>query len=72
MFSLFIKNDKQIKENYCPILLLPICGKIPEGLIYDKMSGFFTYNELISSSKSGFKPRDSCNYELLCITHDIY
>ena len=66
------KNDIQLKENYRPISLLPICGKILERLIYNKMFEFFTDSELISSNQSGFKPGDSCNNQLLCITHDIY
>ena len=72
MLSRFIKkNDKQLKENYRPISLLPICGKILEQLIYNKMFEFFT-DELISSNQSGFKPGDSCINQLLCITHNFY
>ena len=66
------KKDKQLKKIFCPISLLPICGKILERLIYNKMFEFFTDNELISSNQSGFKPGDSCINQLLCITHDIY
>ena len=73
MLSRFIKkNDKQLKESYRPISLLPICGKILERLIYDKRFEFFTDDELISSNQSGFKPGDSSINQLLCITHDIY
>ena len=66
------KNSKQLIESYCPISLLPVCGKILERLIYNKMFEFFTENELISQNQSGFKPGDSCISQLLCITHDIY
>ena len=52
--------------------MLPICDKILERLIYNKVFEFFTGNELISSNQSGFKPGDSCINQLLCITHDIY
>ena len=67
-----IKNNKQLIESYRPIALLPVCGKVLEQLIYNKMFEFFTENELISHSQSGFKPGDSCISQLLCITHDIY
>ena len=30
------KNNKQVIENYPPISLLPVCGKILERLIYKK------------------------------------
>ena len=55
-----IKNNKQLIENYRPVALLPVCGKVLEQLIYNKMFEFFTENELISHSQSGFKPGDSC------------
>ena len=29
------KDDKQNVKNYCPVSLLPICGKIFERLIYN-------------------------------------
>ena len=52
--------------------MLPACGKILKGLIYNKIFEFFTENELISHNQSGFKPGDSCMSQLLCITHNIY
>ena len=48
-------HKKQLIENYLPISLLPVCGKILERLIYNKMFEFFTENELISQNQSGFK-----------------
>ena len=35
MLPQFIKKDKQLKENYRPISLLPFCGKISERLIHN-------------------------------------
>ena len=29
------KGDKQTLENYCPVLLLPICGKILERSMFN-------------------------------------
>ena len=37
-------------KNYCPISLLPICGKIFEKLIFDEMLQLILRNQL------GFKP----------------
>ena len=67
-----IKNKKQVVENYRPISLLPVCGKILERIIYNKMFEFFSENELISHNQSGFKLGDSCINQLLCTAHDIY
>ena len=66
------KGNKQTLENYRPVSLLPICGKIFERLIYNSLFKFFIANELISSNQSGFKPGDSCINQLLSITHEIY
>ena len=66
------KGNKQTLENYRPVSLLPICGKIFERLIYNSLFEFFIANELISSNQSGFKPGDSCINQLLSITHEIY
>ena len=66
------QNNKQLIKNYRPILLLPVCGKILERIIYNKMFEFFSENELISHNQSGFKLGDSCINQLLCTAHDIY
>ena len=52
--------------------LLPVCGKLLERIIYNKMFGVFSENELIFRNQSGFRPGDSCINQLLCITHDIH
>ena len=46
-----IKNNKQVIENYRPISLLPVSGKILERIIYNKMFEFFSENELISHNQ---------------------
>ena len=48
-------HKKQLIENYRPISLLPVCGKILERIIYNKMFEFFSENELISHNQSGFR-----------------
>ena len=60
-----MKGNKETLENYRPVSLLPICGKIFERLIYNSLFEFFIANELISSNQSGFKPGDSCINQLL-------
>ena len=66
------KGDKQAQKNFRPVSLLPICGKILERLIFNKMFNFFIENKLISSNHSGFTPGNSCINQLLFITHEIY
>ena len=66
------KGDKQTLKNYRLVSLLPICGKIFERLIFNKMFRFFLDNKLITMNQSGFKPGNSCINQLLSITHLIY
>ena len=66
------KNSRQLKENYRPISLLPICSKIFEKVIFDSMYHFFLENNLISRNQSGFRPADSTINQLLAITDEIF
>ena len=52
--------------------MLPICRKILERLVFNKMFSFLIENNLISSNQSGFRPGNSCVKQLLSITHEIY
>ena len=66
------KEDKQIIDTYRPVSLLPICGKIFEKLLFNSMFKFVDDDNLFRSNQSGFRPSDSCEYQLLSIDHDIY
>ena len=63
------KNDKQLVNNYRPISLLPIFGKILEKVI---IYGFLLEENLLNPNQSGFCPSDSCINQLLAITHEIF
>ena len=66
------KKSRQLKTNYRPISLLPICGKILEKIIFDELYTFLNSNELITKNQSGFRPGDSTINQLLSITTDIF
>ena len=66
------REDKQIIDNYRPISLLPICGKILEKNLLNSIYKFFEENNLLCEHQSGFRPSDSCGHQLLSIVHDIY
>ena len=55
-----------------PISLLPICGKILEKNILNLIYEVYEENDLLCEHQSGFRPSDSCEYQLLSIVHDIY
>ena len=66
------KNEKNLKENYRPISLLPIFGKILEKLMYDSLYSHLVSHELLNPNQSGFRPGDSTISQLLQITHTIF
>ena len=55
------KGDKQVVENYRPVSLLPIFGKILERLIFNSLFEFLHENNLLNENQSGFRPSDSCD-----------
>ena len=57
-------------KNKRPVSLLPICGKIFEHLIYNKVYPYRIDNNIWH--KSGFNGGDSYIKQLLSITHEIY
>ena len=66
------KGDKQIINNYRPVSLLPICGKIFERLIFNSLFEYLEKYTLLSAHQSGFQASDSCLNQLLSIVHNIY
>ena len=65
------KADKQLIQNYRPVSLLPICGKVFEKLIFNSLFKHLDNNNLLNPHQSGFRPGDSCVHQLLSITRDI-
>ena len=66
------KHDKQLIENYRPVSLLPIFGKIFEKIICSRVYNFLLEEDLLNPNQSGFLPSDSCINQLLPITHEIF
>ena len=66
------KESRQIKTNYRPISLLPICGKILEKLIFNTIYEYLCVNNLLTPNQSGFRPGDSTISQLTSIIHSIY
>ena len=66
------KNEKNLKENYRPISLLPIFSKILEKLIYESLYSYLERENLLNSNQSGFRPGDSTINQLLSITHSVF
>ena len=69
---IYKRSNRQMKNNYRPISLLPICGKILEKIVFDQVYAFLSVNNLLSQNQSGFRPGDSTIFQLLSITSTIY
>lgn len=68
----FKKGDKSLVNNYRPVSLLPILGKILEKCIFDVLYSYFEKNKLFTDCQSGFRKGDSCVSQLLAIVHEIF
>ena len=66
------KNDKRLVNNYRPISLLPVFGKIFEKIIFNKIYNYLSKENLLNSNQSGFQPSDSCINQLIAITNEIF
>ena len=66
------KNSKNLKQNYRPISLLPILGKILEKLMFDSLYEHLSLHELLNPDQSGFRPGDSTINQLISIVHSIF
>ena len=64
-------NNKEILKNYMPVSLFPICAKIFERIICNRIFEYLFKNN-ITERQTGFKPGDYCINQLLSITHDMY
>ena len=65
-------NDKRSLNNYRPVSLLPICGKIFKRTIFNDVSAFLENNNLLTPKQSGFRPNDSCVSQLSSIVNKGY
>ena len=66
------KGDKQLIQNYRPISLLSLFGKIFEKIIFNQLYNYLVTNNLITSNQSGFRPGDSTVNQLLHFVNDIH
>ena len=66
------KEDKQIVDNYRPVSLLPILGKIFERIIFNSIFEYLEENNLLCPNQPGLRPSDPCKYQLLSMLYEIY
>ena len=69
--ALFKGGDKQLKDNYRPISILPTVSKIMERAVHLQLSTYLEHNKLISSCQFGFRLGKSTSTALLNFTDHI-
>ena len=58
------KGDAQLFENYRPISVLPIFGKIFEKVMYDRLYNFCSSKKVIHSKQFGFRKQHSTGHAI--------
>ena len=66
------KDEKNLNENYRPISLLPILGKVFEKVLFDTLYEYIMQHKFLTPCQSGFIKGDSCVNQLLSIIHEIH
>ena len=69
--AIFKKGDKKLPENYRPISLTSVPGKIMERIIRDEIVQHMTTNNLFTECQHGFIAGKSCTTQLLEYIEDI-
>ena len=66
------QGDSKVVENYRPISLLPLPGKILEKLIHTQLSFYLEENELLTENQFGFRKQRSTSHAISQLLNQIY
>ena len=72
VIPIFKEGDKNAKENYRPISVLPVVSRLFERLLYNQLYQHLNTNDLLAPSQSGFRTLHSTATALLKCTDDWY
>ena len=64
---LFKKGDRALPQNYRPITLLPVIGKIFTRLLSTKVMSFVEKHHILSRGQNGFRRWRSCNQHIFTL-----
>ena len=72
VIPLFKGGDRTSVENYRPISLLPIPGKLLEKIVHTQLSSFLEENTILSDKQNGFRKGFSTTSAVADLTDDIF
>ena len=67
---IYKKGPHHLVQNYRPITLTSIIGKILESIIRDALLNHFNHHSLLNANQHGFVPKRSCTSQLLMVLED--
>ena len=71
MTSIFKSGDRTLPVNYRPISLTSVPCKILEHILHRHIMDHYDRQRVLTDSQHGFRPKRSCETQLLVTTHDI-
>ena len=72
VIPLFKGGDKESVNNYRPVSLLPLPGKILEKIVHIKISKFLEENKFLSPDQGGFRKGFSTTSTIVDLTDDLF
>ena len=69
---LFKGGDKESVENYRPVSLLPLPGKLLEKIVHNRITEFFGNTNFITPNQGGFRKGFSTTSTMADLTDDIF
>ena len=68
---IFKSGDRTLPSNYRPISITSVPCKILEHIIHRHIMDHFERQKILTDAQHGFRPKRSCETQLLVTTHDI-
>ena len=72
IIPLFKGGDRENVNNYRPVSLLPLPGKILEKIVHTKVVGFWEQNHFLTSNQGGFRKNHSTVATIADLTDDLF
>jgi len=69
---MFLRHDTSLVQNYRPISLLSLVGKLLERLVHNPLQAYLLELDAISSAQFGFRSNSSTQEALVSVKHATF